>query len=455
MAAPGVEQISVQCSCGKRLKAPASAVGKKAKCPKCGNVLTIQAPPPPSDDDGLGALYELAETEKTAATDASIPRCPGCMSPLPAGAVLCTSCGFDTRSGKRLATQKERPAGAAASGRSGASAIAAFGGASKAQPARAEAAPAAEGNYFMGILLGVAFGVGAGLVYGAILHFLDAIPFIGWSVLLVGWLVGVGVDKGYKGGNAVAGMTAAGITLVVVVAVRLIVLALAAIPVVKEAAAEARKEATHLRNLAVTDVIVEDKLKAAGLTRATASQAQLQQFEQEADNQVENLSDADYEKYHARLEPIRTKIRLYNHVHGDVMKEMKMDFFHASDQQRADAHKEAWRRVETLTDAQRKNKLQEYQNKASAAGPGADEEGDEEGDGSAAPAAKSAPAAAAAKSASSSSGSSGSSGSSSKGSGINASLVGFGIVFGLLLLAWFFLPVLVAMALAYKVAANA
>src|SRR5436309_9190344 len=39
-------QLTVQCSCGKKLKAPASAVGKRAKCPGCGNVLTIPAVAP-------------------------------------------------------------------------------------------------------------------------------------------------------------------------------------------------------------------------------------------------------------------------------------------------------------------------------------------------------------------------------------------------------------------------
>ena len=63
------DKISVQCACGKKLKAPASAVGRKAKCPACGNVLTIEPPPPPppAEDDPLGALYDLADAEKDAA----------------------------------------------------------------------------------------------------------------------------------------------------------------------------------------------------------------------------------------------------------------------------------------------------------------------------------------------------------------------------------------------------
>ena len=37
------EKITVPCPCGAKLKAPATAVGRKAKCPKCGEVLTVQA----------------------------------------------------------------------------------------------------------------------------------------------------------------------------------------------------------------------------------------------------------------------------------------------------------------------------------------------------------------------------------------------------------------------------
>ena len=454
MAAPGVEQISVQCSCGKRLKAPASAVGKKAKCPKCGNILTIQAPPPPTDD-GLDALYELAETEKSAATDANVPRCPGCMSPLPTGAVLCTTCGFDTRSGKRLSTQKDRPGGAAPAGKrsGGSSALAAFGNTSRSQPAAAAEAPAAEGNWFIGVLLGLAFALGAGLVYGAILHVLDGIPFIRWSVLLVGWLAGVGVDKGYKGGNAVAGATAAGVTLVATIAVHLVVLAIAVVAIVKQKAPEIQKAANTIRNMTVSDVIVEDRIKQAGLNRATIAPNQLEQFQREAYDKAENLSDADYEKYKARLEPIRTKVRLYSYVHGDVMKEMHIDpFGPASDDAKAAAQREAWKRVDALTDAQKKTKLAEYESKARS-GSLADE-GDDEGDG--APAANASGAkGSSSSSAASSSSSSSSSSSKSGGSGLNGSAIGFGIVLVLLFLVWWYLPVVVAMALAYKVAANA
>lgn len=38
------EKILVTCACGARMKAPASAVGKKAKCTKCGQPVRIEGP---------------------------------------------------------------------------------------------------------------------------------------------------------------------------------------------------------------------------------------------------------------------------------------------------------------------------------------------------------------------------------------------------------------------------
>jgi hypothetical protein len=42
----GENSISVQCACGKKLRAPATAVGKKARCPGCGEILELTAATP-------------------------------------------------------------------------------------------------------------------------------------------------------------------------------------------------------------------------------------------------------------------------------------------------------------------------------------------------------------------------------------------------------------------------
>jgi hypothetical protein len=97
MAEATDQSITVICSCGKKLKAPANAVGRKARCKACGSILVIQKPEPvglgseidipldevaratggaptarkssvqrpaeDDDDDGLGALYALEKEE--------------------------------------------------------------------------------------------------------------------------------------------------------------------------------------------------------------------------------------------------------------------------------------------------------------------------------------------------------------------------------------------------------
>src|SRR3954453_22236198 len=110
------ETISVHCECGKKLKAPATAVGRKAKCPACGNVLVITPPPPPEpvEDDGLGALYDLANAEQSAAASNQVddsPRCPKCAAEMGTGAVLCVNCGYDMRSKSKLGAATKAVAG--------------------------------------------------------------------------------------------------------------------------------------------------------------------------------------------------------------------------------------------------------------------------------------------------------------------------------------------------------
>jgi len=104
MSSSTANTISVLCPCGKKLKAPASAVGRKAKCPNCGNVLTITAPPAAPAEE-YDPLYDLAEqAHASSATEPQAAVCPNCHSAMTAGAILCTACGYDTRTGQTLST---------------------------------------------------------------------------------------------------------------------------------------------------------------------------------------------------------------------------------------------------------------------------------------------------------------------------------------------------------------
>lgn len=114
--------IEVECDkCGKALKAPDSAIGKKAKCPACGTILIVQKPlevidddelprsappppPPPKIDDPYG-LGKLLDDEVAYQLQKPVPpppppsepdgrrACPACGEMISVGAAKCRFCG--------------------------------------------------------------------------------------------------------------------------------------------------------------------------------------------------------------------------------------------------------------------------------------------------------------------------------------------------------------------------
>ncbi len=112
--------ITFQCACGRRLKAKDESAGKRVRCPACGQVTTVtaspaQAPAPADDLAPCRVVAEAAEAPAAdggelcldAATDAPEEelggdgkRCPECHVAVPQNSVLCTTCGYDFRTGK-------------------------------------------------------------------------------------------------------------------------------------------------------------------------------------------------------------------------------------------------------------------------------------------------------------------------------------------------------------------
>src|SRR5262249_11762279 len=147
--------ITVACSCGKRLKAPASAAGKKARCPGCGGTVLLTAPAPA--DDALNALYDFSEQPAAPAPaappPAPRPACPQRRAPIPPQTVLCMPCGYDTRTGRSLAAAKAAPvAPLGYEGRSRGPT-----GAAAAVPNKPVDYMAPEGSLVLGVLLSAAF----------------------------------------------------------------------------------------------------------------------------------------------------------------------------------------------------------------------------------------------------------------------------------------------------------
>ena len=79
--------ISVTCSCGRRLKAPDTIAGRRARCPACGVMVTV---PIPSTQPARVSFGRSPADERTTAR-----RCPNCREELTPESLMCASCGAD------------------------------------------------------------------------------------------------------------------------------------------------------------------------------------------------------------------------------------------------------------------------------------------------------------------------------------------------------------------------
>jgi len=113
VAPAGGGRIVVTCRCGRRLSAPASAAGRQARCPACGEILSIPAPPPEPTEEEL-EIEEVAQgptapvpSDESYAIAAS--HCPNCGSEIQRGTIFCVECGTHLGSGRQIETEVERP----------------------------------------------------------------------------------------------------------------------------------------------------------------------------------------------------------------------------------------------------------------------------------------------------------------------------------------------------------
>jgi len=190
----------IKCECGVSLKVPKSAVGKKAKCPKCGKVFVIAEPPPKEDSvyglssepDASSFLDDLASLERSGTKIDETPdegrevRCPKCGADMLKKARTCTQCGYDKESGRTLAAAKV---------------------AKPSSPGLIRRLARSMGGLMKGTILS-----GVGAVIGAALWAVIAIMSgfeIGWIAIGVGALAGYGMLLGYPAQNTRAGFIAA------------------------------------------------------------------------------------------------------------------------------------------------------------------------------------------------------------------------------------------------------
>src|SRR5687768_5574069 len=75
--------IEVSCECGKRLRAPDSSAGRRAKCPGCGRVLQVPAAPGAPAVGVKAAAPQQAPLPPVPAAGASAARPPAPRKPAP------------------------------------------------------------------------------------------------------------------------------------------------------------------------------------------------------------------------------------------------------------------------------------------------------------------------------------------------------------------------------------
>ncbi len=228
----GEGSIQVVCKCGKKLKAPATSVGKKARCPACGTVMILSAantitrtpaasappkvPPPaasPADDDGMGALYDLADQANSAAPPPITSRCPKCQTALDDGAVLCTNCGYDTRTGQAVATAPPAVPSKQV-----------VGYATPKKDKKPIDYMAPQGSIIAGMAMSAAFALAASVVWVAV-AWLTGLS-IGYIAILIGVAAGLGMRIGQKGFSTAGGYASSGITLAAILLAKFVVLEL-------------------------------------------------------------------------------------------------------------------------------------------------------------------------------------------------------------------------------------
>ena len=242
-----IDFLQLPCACGKKLKAPATAVGRKARCPACGSTLLITAdaairssasagrarPATPSrnvasvpnssttavssesddsyDLNDLDALSQIATRAESAPLPPDRPRCAQCKSAMAENAVLCVNCGYDARSGKNVAavTAKKVKSAPTAAGK-------------KAKAPIDRMAP--DGSFVAGLAFSAAFALAASVLWVVIAY---ATGFtIGYIAILIGGAAGVGMQVGHKGYSTAGGYTAAALTLVAILAAKVAVIQL-------------------------------------------------------------------------------------------------------------------------------------------------------------------------------------------------------------------------------------
>lgn len=101
--------IKVACSCGQKFSARDAMAGKRVKCPKCNEPLTIPKPRSSRKEDDArlaqsGGIADLLDEVGVQGARTG-PICPECGTDMLPTAVICIECGFNVAMGRKMYTE--------------------------------------------------------------------------------------------------------------------------------------------------------------------------------------------------------------------------------------------------------------------------------------------------------------------------------------------------------------
>jgi len=289
-----IEFVCPECQRGYRVKD--ELAGKTAKCGKCGHRMRIpqqahsqtasgapastkspvaagapkvaagspKAPKAPAKPSGQSSMSSWLDEELEASQSAvpSAPKapkvagatCPACGATLAAGAVLCVACGYDTRTRSKHQTQQLEPAAATA----------------KKAKRRSKLGSAAS------LLRGTLFSF-IGAMLGAVIWALFTY-FTFWELGYIAWglggMAGLGMALGHDDDDGtIAGIIAACMSLVGIVAAKILIVVFVLLPALGELFAEMEREALKEQAQAQVAAVDNEEVDADAVVAGDAQDA--------------------------------------------------------------------------------------------------------------------------------------------------------------------------------------
>jgi hypothetical protein len=323
-------------------------------------------PPPPVEDDPLDAMYDFAEVEAKAAPKAQVAdaaaRCPGCAAPLAPGAVLCVNCGYNLKTGAKVAASGvPMPA---APMRPGA-----------ARPLPSSKKPvdmmAPQGVFVVGLVLSAAFAVGgviAGVGVSYLVYMWTGFDLFFFSII-IGVLAGVGMVMGQKGYSKLGGLTAAGISFVAILIARILVLLIVLLPRSHGLLASDSSTDASDYDDRVVETLTNENLKAAGVADPEdATDEQQESAEKAAVAKLKGMSKKDYDALVTKTHADADNDELVSMLADEQVSKTNSptnDFKQYMAAMKS-ARKDATTKVAAMTDDQRKAELTRLRGKQEA-----------------------------------------------------------------------------------------